>query len=489
MNDAVAAPSRVSEETLDPTNWAEVRALGHRMIDDLLAGLQNVRKQAVWRPIPDEHRRALQDALPQEPTGLEEVYQDYMEYIRPYPHGNIHPRFWGWVNGSGTVAGIFGDLLASGMNSSAAFGDQAAVLVEMQVVDWMKEVLGFPSTATGNLTSGCSVANLSALAAARDAMSGFDVGEQGLACSEPRLLVYGSQEVHSSSRRALEVLGLGRQCFRSIPIDAEHRIVVAELRRALAADRSAGHRPIAILGNAGTVNVGAFDDLEALADVAAEEDIWLHVDAAFGAMVALAPELKGRLAGAERADSLAFDLHKWMHVPYDAGMVLYRNPRDPERSFHMRGDYITNIPSGVTTGPTSYLHRGVQMSRGFRALKVWFTLRHHGVNQLGRLVQQNVDQARYLVERVDAHQELERLGPAALHIVCFRYRAPDAKEAELDSLNRKILVDLQNSGVAAPSHTVIGGRFALRVSITNHRTRREDLDILVEEVVRRGRLA
>ncbi len=260
------------------------------------------------------------------------------------------------------------------------------------------------------------------------------------------------------------------------------------LETAISEDRSEGYQPIVVIGNAGTVNTGAFDNLNALADICGREELWFHVDAAFGAWAALSPKLRHLVSGMERADSLAFDLHKWMYMPFELGCALVRRKKDQLRAFALTPDYLARARGGISGGPVWYSEYGFQCSRGFRALKAWMSLKEHGVLKYGRLVQQNVEQARYLAELVDTAPELERVAPVPLNIVCFRFTANGLDKAALNELNSEILVQLQESGVAVLSSTMINGKYALRVAITNHRSRREDFELLVHEVTRLGNI-
>jgi glutamate/tyrosine decarboxylase-like PLP-dependent enzyme len=284
----------------------------------------------------------------------------------------------------------------------------------------------------------------------------------------------------------MQVLGLGREALRLLPVDGDFTLDRRALAEAVAADRRDGKEPFCVIANAGTVNTGAMDPFEELADFCQAQGLWLHVDGAFGAMAALAPALRPRLRGLSRVDSLAFDLHKWGYFPIEAGCVLVRDAAAQRRSFAVSADYLAASPGGLASRTPRLAEHGPQLSRGFRALKVWMGMKEHGVEKLGRLVQQNVDQAAYLADRVRAHGELELLAPAPLNVVCFRYVGQPAVRSD-DALNRRLLVRLHQSGVAVPSHTLIRGTYALRVAITNHRTRRADLDLLVDEVVRLGR--
>jgi aromatic-L-amino-acid/L-tryptophan decarboxylase len=475
------------EETLDPADWGELRALGHRMVDDMMDYLEGVRERPVWRPVPAETRAALDEPTPRGPTDPAEVYRQFREHVLPYPNGNIHPRFWGWVMGTGTPLAMLADMLASGMNPHLACYDQSPALVERQVIRWMAELLGFPAESSGLLVSGGTIANLLGLAVARNARAGFDLRAEGLQRpNTPRLLVYGSSETHSWSKKACELLGLGDSALRRIPVDDEYRVDVPALRAAIAEDSAADHRPICVIGNAGTVNTGATDDLRALASLCREYGLWFHVDGAFGAFAALAPSLRSTVAGMEQADSIAVDLHKWGYLPFEVGLALVRHPDAHRATFATSSRYLDATPRGIVAGGFPFADLGVQLTRGFRALKVWMSLKAQGADAWGRLVEQNVAQARHLRDRVLAEPRLELLAPAPLNVVCFRYLAPALDPAALDAVNEEILLRVQERGIAVPSSTVLGGRFALRVAITNHRSRLEDFDLLADAVLAIG---
>ena len=489
------APSPTSsgsepELTLDPTNareWDELRALGHRMVDDMLDYLRSVRERAAWRPVPDAVRANLDEPLPRGPTPATAVYEQFQRDVLPYPTGNVHPRFWGWVIGTGTPLAMLADMLASGMNPQVAEFDDASAVVENQVIGWLVELLGMPAGTHGLLVSGGSMANFVGLAVARNARAGYDVRERGVHGSDlPRLIVYASSETHSSVRKAVELLGLGNQALRRVRVGPDYAIDVPALRQAIAADRAAGYRPICVVGNAGTVNTGATDDLPALATLCREESLWLHVDGAFGALAAISPALRPLVKGIELADSVAFDLHKWMYLPYEVGCTLVRDQAAHRGTFNVSPAYLASFDRGIAAGGFPFAERGVQLSRGFRALKVWMSLKAHGVEAFARLIEQNVRQAAYLVDLITAHPRLELLAPAPLNVVCFRYAAPGIDEDALNAMNQEILLRIQESGLAVPSHTVLGGRFAIRVAITNHRSRREDFDLLAKAVVETG---
>ncbi len=474
------------EESLDPENWQGLRQLGHRMVDDMLDWLEHVRERPVWQPLPESARMALRVPLPREPEGAEKAYEDFCRHVLPYPMGNVHPRFWAWVMGSGTPLGALADMLAATMNPNMGGGEHAPNHVETQVLDWCKEMLGYAAAASGLLVSGGSMANLIGLAVARHVFAGVDLRRSGVRGAAGPLTVYSSREAHSSVQKAVEMLGLGSDSLRLAPVDAEYRVDVAELHGMLRKDRAGGAIPVCVVGNLGTVNTGAIDDLAALADLCAGEQVWFHVDGAFGAFAALVPEYASQTAAMSRADSIAFDLHKWMYVPFEAGCVLVRDAEAHRRTFSIFPDYLARSTRGVAGGELWFSEYGVQLSRGFRALKVWMSLKEHGINRYARLVRQNIEQARYLAELVRAAPDLELMAPVPLNVVCFRWRGGGLDDPALDALNQEVLLRLQESGIAVPSNALLGGRYALRVAITNHRSRREDFELLVQETRRLG---
>lgn len=475
------------EETLDPQDWDAMKALGHQMVDDMFDYLRTVRERPAWQPVPDKVKNHLNAAAPrlgQDPTA---IYEEFTENILPYPMGNIHPRFWGWVMGTGTPLGMLAEMLAAGMNPNMAGGDHAGNLVEEEVLNWIKEMLGFPKEASGLLVSGGSMANLVGLTVARAHQAGYDIRAEGLQTGRPQMVLYGSVEMHSSLQKAVELLGLGSRSLRKIAVNADYQIDLPALREAIRQDRAAGLQPFCVVGNAGTVNTGALDDLQALGEICRAEGLWFHVDGAIGAAARMSPDLQKLVAGIDQADSLGIDLHKWLYMPFEAGCVLVRSASAHRGAFSLTPEYLAHSLRGLSGGSQWFSDYGVQLSRGFRALKVWMSLKEHGLDKYGRMVRQNVRQAAYLVELVKSAPELELLAPAPLNIVCFRFRAEGYDEAGLNRLNQEILFRLQESGIAAPSSTILTGKFALRTAITNHRSRREDFVMMTSAVIRLGR--
>jgi glutamate/tyrosine decarboxylase-like PLP-dependent enzyme len=465
--------------TLDPGDWEAFRALCHRMVDETVDWMREAPDRPVWRPVPDEIKAALREPPPFEGAGSEAACEAFARLIRPYGTGNTHPRFWGWVHGSGTPGGALAEFLAAAFNANLGGREHAPVYLERQVVDWSKAIFGMPATASGLLVSGTSMATLVGLAVARNHLAGCDVRRRGVA--EAGMMVgYASHEAHGSVTKAFELLGLGRDRLRLVPVDAAGRMRIDQLQAAIAADRAHGALPFCVVGTAGTVNTGAVDDLAAIADICAEDGLWLHVDGAFGALAILVERLAPLLAGVERADSLAFDFHKWLHVPYDAGCILVRQEEAHRAAFSARQTYLAGVARGLAAGEPWFCEYGPELSRGFRALKVWFTLKEHGLRRLGARIQENCDQARYLAARVGAHPELRLAAPVALNIVCFRFDDGRRDAGALDALNTEIVADLQEHGVAAASTTRLDGRIVVRVCICNHRTTWADLDVFVD---------
>jgi aromatic-L-amino-acid decarboxylase len=474
-----------SEETLDPEDWGSALALTHRIVEDSVRYLRGVRERPVWREMPAQVRTFFDAPLPQGPASLNDIYREVAENVMLYPMGNVHPRFWSWYMGSSNFAGALGDFLAAIQGSNLGGGNHAAALMDQQVVGWFKEIIGFPPSASGTLVSGGSMANIIGLTVARNVKANLDVREEGVAAIERPLRFYGSDQLHSCHRKAMELLGLGNRALRRIATNDKLQIDVAALSAAIAEDRAAGFLPACIIATVGTVNTGAIDDLQALAAVAAREDLWLHVDGCIGALIAIAPVNCQRVAGIEKADSIALDPHKWLHAPFEAGCALVKDAFVHRNAFAVTPEYLETAPRGLAAAP--WLNDfGVQTTRGFRALKIWMALKEHGIEKFGRLIDQNIAQCHYLGALIQVEPLLQMVSPPNINIVCFRYRPQGISVNNLKALNIEIMLRLQEQGIAALSDTTVRGEHCLRVAITNHRTQREDLELLVREIIRLG---
>jgi aromatic-L-amino-acid/L-tryptophan decarboxylase len=464
--------------TLDPADWSALRTLGHKMLDDMVDHLAALREGPVWCPMPAAVREGFTASIPTQGTPPEALYARFQADIEPYLTGNRHPRFMGWVHGGGNPVSMLAEFLAGAMNANCGGRDHAGIAVERQVISWAAEMLGMPAQTTGVLLTGSSMANFVAVLCARYKALGQQGRREGI--QGAKLTAYASAGVHRCVPGALDMAGLGSDALRRIPVDENFQMDLTALRAAIAADKAAGCTPFLIVGTAGTVDVGAFDDLDALAGIAAEENAWFHVDGAFGALAVLSPALKPATVGIERADSVAFDFHKWTQVTYDAGCVLVRDPAIELATFSQATNYLAVAPRGLAGGAPWPCDLGPDLSRGFRALKVWMTLSAYGTAALGGIVDDTCALAQRLAAAISASNRLTLLAPVKLNIVCFGVAGfTDAQTAGL-------VADLQEEGLFAPSTTTINGRLAIRAAIVNHRTTTADIDALVAEVLRRA---
>ena len=473
------APLDAAAASLDPADWAAFRAEAHAALDRALERLEHVGEGPVWRPTPPEVQARFAAPLPSGPRDLADVLADVDALIAPFVVGNTHPRFMGWAHGAGAPVGVIAELIAAALDANCGGRDHIGPIVERQVARWAAEAFGFPAESSGVFVTGASQANFLGLLVARDAALGHGVRAAGLKASGAQLCAYASTEAHGCVRQAAELSGVGADFLRQIETDATGAVRLDLLREAIGRDRAAGLAPFLVVGTAGGVNFGAFDDLDALADIAAAERLWLHVDGAFGALTVLAPSLKPLTCGLGRAHSVAFDFHKWAHVPYDAGFLLVRDPAAHRGTFAAPAAYLSRLPRGLAAGDDWPCDYGPDLSRGFRALKVWLTFQTLGAGAIGRAIEANCAAARHLAARVAASNLFELAAPTPLNIVCFGIRG-DAEGAA----NVELVMRLQERGLAAPSTTRIGGRPVIRAAIFNHRTTLVDVDAVFEDAAR-----
>jgi len=461
---------------LDPRDWGEFSELSHAALDDMIAHLQSIRERPVWVPAPGNVRARFDTGMPKQPRSFGDVLREFDAFVKPYATGNLHPAFMGWVHGAGTPVGMIAEMLAAGLNANCGGRDHIGIEVEKQIARWMAQAFGFPEGASGLFVTGTSMANFLGLLVARNHALGPEVRNQGVAAG-PQLCAYASQAAHGCIARAMELAGIGSGHLRRVPCDAEGAMRISELRSLIAEDKRRGFRPFLVVGTAGTVDIGAIDPLHEIADLAAAEDLWFHVDGAFGALAVFSPELRPLIAGIERADSIGFDFHKWAHVPYDAGFLLVRDGDAHQRAFGGADLYLTRASSGLASGDVWPCDLGPDLSRGFRALKVWFTLQVYGADQLGRCMVQNCFAAKHLASRVRASSKFGLRAPVKLNIVCFSL---NSKEPDRD--NRRMVEALHVSGRAAPSITILDGQAVIRCAIVNHRTTLADVDGFLSDV-------
>jgi aromatic-L-amino-acid decarboxylase len=464
----------------------DIRRIAHRVADMVADYLEGVPRGPVFAPVPVDHAaRLAAEPLPEEGASPDEILDRFAEAVAPYPFGNGHPRFWGWVNSPPAVMGVVAEMLAAAMNPSVAGGNHAAVHLERQVIRWFAGILGLPDTAMGLLVSGGSMANLTALAAARHARAGWDVRARGLQAGERRLAVYTSQEGHSCIRKAVELLGIGAESLRVIPVNERFEMRVDALAEAIDRDIRDGLQPIAVAASAGTVNTGAIDDLAAIARVCRERGVWFHVDGAYGAAAIVSSRGRPRLEALALADSIALDPHKWLYVPVEAGLVIARDGAALRSAFSLVPPYLRTDgdPRGVG-GPPWFSEFGFQQSRGFRALKVWMTLKYYGTRGYARAIDHDLDLAAYLASRIEQSRDFELMAPPSLSIVCFRVKADhrNGDEGRTDELNKTVLERLQLSGRAFVSSTVLNGRFVLRACVVNPLSSEADVDAMLDAV-------
>jgi len=431
-----------------------------------------------------QRARALPCGVPTGPTDLAAVHDEFMRDILPFATGNVHPGFMGWVHGGGNVPGMLAEMLAAGLNANLGGRDHMPIEVERQITHWLRQLFEFPSSASGLFVTGTSMANLLGVLIARTRALGVEVRRNGVAAVGKRLVAYTSAAAHGCIAQAMDLSGLGSTALHVVPTNDLHQINIDAFNAAIAQARHAGRTPFLVVGTAGTVDTGAIDDLAALAAIARQEQLWFHIDGAIGALAIMAPDIAPRLAGIQQADSIALDFHKWGQVPYDAGFILMRDGALHRAAFASPAAYLRRETRGLAAGALWPCDFGPDLSRGFRALKTWFTLKVYGTDALGAMISRTCELARYLEIKIATSHELELLAPVSLNIVCFRYRGDDP-----DRLNARIVADLHESGIATPSTTMIGNRLAIRAAIVNHRTEPRDIDALLKAVSKFGAVA
>lgn len=477
---------------LDPDDFGALARFFHEALEAGLNHYQGLEHSPVWQPAPETAWRAFTGPAPEQGQPVDQLLAHFRDYLIPYTNGNLHPGFFGWVHGGGNLYGALGELCAALLNNNLGGRDHIAHAVEGQVVQWSRDLFGFPSESSGLLVSGTSMASVIALAVARQWALGEAVKRQGVQGKGPMLVGYCSTQTHGALVKAFQLLGLGSDALRRVPVRDDHSLDTDALQQCIEQDRHAGLKPFAVIGTVCTVNTGAIDDLQGIAEICEREQLWFHVDAAFGAALALLEEYAGNLAGISRADSVGFDFHKWFQVPYAVGGVLVRDAEAHRRTFSEPVEYLQTQPLGLEAGAPWPCDLGPELSRGFLALKVWFTFQGVGLDAMAASVRKHCRLARELEDAVTAAPDMESLAPVTSNIVCLRYRpvrgSNSAEDSDhyLNALNRAVVTQLQLQGVSAPSTTTLAGTLAIRVAIVNHRTEWEHLEQLVGHTRRIG---
>jgi aromatic-L-amino-acid/L-tryptophan decarboxylase len=441
--------------------------------------------------------------LPVEGSPIEQVIEDCRALIIASRH-NGHPRFFGYVASPSTPIGAFADLIASALNQNVTSwrSAPAATTIEKRVVRWLASLAGYGEDATGHLTSGGSMANLTALMIAHRAKSQGEVAHQGLwNAGVAPMTIYASDQIHLSIPKAADVLGLGRDQVRIVNSDERFRLDVRSLRERLETDTREGLRPFCIVASAGTVNTGAVDPLHEIARVAREYGLWLHVDGAYGALAALDQSKRALFDGIEQADSLTLDPHKWLYAPVDCGCLLLREAGTARAAFSSTDDDYIKVNEEAEGEEFAFWDYGLELSRRFRALKIWMMLRYYGTRRISEAISEDNALAAYFAERITAAEDFELLAPVELSICCFRYVPPrllrarqrSASEeerrcvnAELNQLNASLMHAMQRGGRAYLSNASLRGNYALRACVTNFRTTRSDIDATLDIVREEG---
>lgn len=477
---------------LDPSP-ERIRQMGAEAVEAVARYYESLRDRAVYpRTSSAELKALLQEPLPQEGRDFSRLLDVFREILVPNSRHHGHPRFFGYVSSPGTAVASLADLLASALNANVVAWRSAPAATELEhvAIDWIKEALGCDPGAVGLFVSGGSMANFTALAAARQRHCGDAVSAEGVRAFAKPLRIYVSQEGHHSIDKAAALLGIGHANVRHVAVDERLRMNVQDLAQKIDEDRAAGAEPFCVVASAGTVVSGAVDPIADVLEVARSRGLWTHVDAAYGGFAMLAPSVRSLFTGLGEADSVALDPHKWLYLPVDCGCVVYRDPAAARAAFGLGADY-TRVMEREPDEAFAFWDYGPELSRRFRALKVWMVLAHVGARALGEAVESNLDCARHLARLVEASPDFEMLAPVELSIFCFRYLPSasrsarprsEVEERELDRLNERVLVALQQGGRSYLSNATVNGRFALRGCVLNYLTTRRDVETLLEDV-------
>lgn len=479
----------LDKNNLDPDDWEQMTKLGHEMIDDIFSFLKTIKERPVWQSTPENIKRSLYSKMPKKGENIEDIYSEIKTKILPYTKGNLHPRFWPWVQGNGTPFSVLADLLTSGLNPDVCTGEHAAMYIEDQTIEWLKKIMGYSSGSSGVLTSGTSMANLTALLIARDNHTNQSVRKNGLHEYQKQLVLYTSKETHSCISKAADIIGIGRKFVRSIAVNDKYELDINELKKAIDKDRKNKLDPFCVVGNVGTVNTGAIDPINEIYSLCKKEKLWFHIDGAFGAFVNMLPEYKQKVKDMNKADSLSFDLHKWLSLPFGIGCLLVKEKRKHRETFAIQPDYLQVHSRGMMAGPDPIYNYSIEMSRSFRALKVWMLIKEQGTEKITKVIRKNILQCQYLKSLIKKEKRLELMAPVSMNIVCFRYRPlGNTSEEKLSKINKEIVMQLHERGKVITSQAILKNKYVIRIANVNHRSQKEDFDILISEVLDTGKV-
>jgi len=489
--------SHKAPPSLDPSP-EEIKEMGYaavRIIADYFGSLTNVPVHS--NSSSQAIREKLDEELPVEGEDFNKLLEVVEQVIFPTSRHHGHPRFFGYVASPGTAATAIADLLASSLNPNVTSWRSAPgpTEVERLTILWIKEIIGYAPEADGLFVSGGSMANLCGLAAARNAKAPLDITAAGFQALDKPMIVYVSEEVHHSISKAAGLLGIGQNNVRRVRVNERFQMDIQALEKSIDEDIASGYLPFCVVASAGTVGTGACDPLDKIADVAAKYNLWFHVDGCYGGLAALAPSKRELFRGIDRADSVALDQHKWLYVPNDCSCVLYRDPAQARATFEHDAEYI-RVLGHQANEAYAFWDYGPELTRRFRALKVWMELSHVGTRALGEAIEHNCQCAQYLAQLVEQSSDFEMLAPVELSIFCFRYMPPALKASytlaraeerkaidhDLNGLNERILTDVQKGGNSYLSNASLAGRFALRGCVLNYRTTERDMEILLDAV-------
>ncbi len=435
---------------------------------------------------PIEVQELLNEPLPDDAQNISSLLDEVGDKILSTITNSAGPRYFGYITGGGNQVAVLAEMIKASLNQNNLKWHSSPVSTELEqlVMRWVAEFIGYPTSSVGVLLSGGSAANFNCLAVARKIKAPVDISEEGVYGSQP-MTVYVSEEGHSSFDKAMDMLGLGKKYLRKIPVDDKFRMDIDQLEEQIRTDKNAGFHPICAIGVAGTTNTGAVDDLSAIAKICHQYDLWYHVDAAYGGPAAKVEGVGSLFSGIEEADSVVVNPHKWLYVPFEAGGVLVKNPDHLRKTFSTIPDYLRSDEQN--DGRTDLMEYNLPLTKEFKALKVWMTIKAYGAHRLRNEILSDINKATHLADLVESEKELELMAPVSLSIVCFRYNPWDMGDADLNSLNDQIVQAIEEDSRVFLTGTKIDGKTALRVCFINPRTKKDDIQLLKRVVLEMGR--